>query len=469
MAEVICPHCGARNPKSFIVTTCSKCLQSLDGAEPAPREESPEFDTPPPPAPVGPPDQPVPPPTWDAPEPDEFDEPSPVGEPVPEPRGFPPTVKPQAAPPPMTSALPQPPGGAKAGPVCGIVLGIGALTFVAFFFIAILMRRSVGPGVVVPFVLIGGVVVLIIIIAAVVLIRKKIRDTFYDALIDPDPRAGVGEAFDWGVTVRAKRPITVGTASVTLKCQEHAIARGGTSDSHYRKTLVEQTFQVAGKQLMPGEELPLRVTASIPRDAIPSHASKNNFIEWTLQIRASVPGYCPDLKESISVTVEPTIAGGQGLAESPSVSADWLTETHPPGGHAQLGAAWATLEAEGGATLDQAPVMAVGETRRFRLWVQTNEALNGRGVLCWVGCRIHGSGTDEEITLHAEQTIHEGALNPGQPVSFPIEVSVPGSGPVSYVGRYVKLEWVVRVRIDIPLWFDKRMYVPFIVTPRRGE
>lgn len=33
--HVICPHCGAENPKSLIVTTCSRCLQPLSGGQPA--------------------------------------------------------------------------------------------------------------------------------------------------------------------------------------------------------------------------------------------------------------------------------------------------------------------------------------------------------------------------------------------------------------------------------------------------
>jgi len=45
-------------------------------------------------------------------------------------------------------------------------------------------------------------------------------------------------------------------------------------------------------------------------------------------------------------------------------------------------------------------------------------------------------------------------------------VRVPAGGPVSFQGRYVKMDWMVRVRVDIPIWRDKVLELPFIVTPR---
>jgi len=44
--RVICPHCGAENVKSPIITLCSSCMQSLEGAEPAPAPPAPVTDEP---------------------------------------------------------------------------------------------------------------------------------------------------------------------------------------------------------------------------------------------------------------------------------------------------------------------------------------------------------------------------------------------------------------------------------------
>jgi len=263
--------------------------------------------------------------------------------------------------------------------------------------------------------------------------------------------------------------LTVDTVTITLKCQEHAIARGGTSDSHYRQTLHEQAFEVPGRALQPGEEGPFRAEIAVPPTVIPSHRSRNNFVEWTLEVRAAVPGYCPDIRDKTDIWIEPSVASEStaGLPDDGAVPAAWLEAAPVQGGEAQLGRAWGTLQVQDGAAIDQTPVMTVGANRQLYLWVQTQEEVGCRGVWCWVGCRIHGRGTDEEIELLPEQQIHAGPLLPGQPIGYPIQVSVPASGPPTFVGRYVKLEWVARVRLDIPLWFDKRMWVPFIVAPRR--
>jgi hypothetical protein len=312
--------------------------------------------------------------------------------------------------------------------------------------------------------------VLIGVVVAVFVARAYIAASFYDLQVDPAPaHIGLGDTFAWGVVVRAKRPMTVGTVIVILKAQEHAIARGGTSDSHYHETLHEDWFRVPGRPLQPGEEATFRAEVAIPPDAIPSHRSRNNFIEWRLEVRAPVPGYCPDIRDRVDLSIAPTVSAeaGAGLSDDPEVPADWVERAPVRGEQPQLGQAWGTLQVQEGAVVGQTPVMAVGATRQLYLYVQTQEEIRCRGIWCWVGCRIHGRGTDEEIELVAEHQIHEGPLVPGQPVGCPIQVRVPAAGPVSFVGRYVKLEWVARVRFDIPMWFDKRMWVPFIVTPRR--
>lgn len=63
IGKVICPHCGAENLRSPIITTCTKCFGSLQGAKPAPAKRTadghlstptPEKESPPPPLTVTP-------------------------------------------------------------------------------------------------------------------------------------------------------------------------------------------------------------------------------------------------------------------------------------------------------------------------------------------------------------------------------------------------------------------------------
>jgi len=453
LSKILCPHCGAENPQSLIVTTCHHCRGSLEGAQPT------EAPVPPPPVPIAP-------------------LPSDLGVPPEEPWQAAPTLPPPSPPEPAPLAPPSPPSlpaaalprlpdprsgqdAAKTGACCACS---GVLAAVA----GLLAIIGLASGLI-PLVVIAVLMGLVGAIAGLFALRKRVAAGYYETTADAAPAVGLGDSAQWGVTITARRPMTVGAVSCTLSCQEHAISRGGTSDSHYRKTLFTQTFQLAGGSLQPGQQASFRVPFTIPPDGVPSHRSANNFIEWRLELHAPVPGMCPDIKQKVDLWVAPTVRGEltAGLPDHPSVAAGWMRADRLTGGQAQLGSAWGALQSQDGAMIDQSPAMCAGETRNLYLWVQTGEPIACRGVWAWVGCRIHGSGTDEEIPLMAERLIHEGAVQPGTPVGCPIQVTIPAQGPVSFAGRYVKLEWVARVRFDIPLWFDKRMWVPIIVTPRR--
>jgi hypothetical protein len=336
-------------------------------------------------------------------------------------------------------------------------------------FLGGLVATALGVPWLTPFLFIGGIALAVVAVLVATVMRSQVAASFYDLTADGRPSVGVGEAFTWGLTVHARRPLTVGDLRFTLRCQEHAISRGGTSDSHYRHTLFEHPVVVPGRLVSPGEAAEFRAQFATPANAIPSHRSANNFIEWTLEVHAPITGYCPDVHHRVDLWVQPQAPAASTSAQpgDEAVPAEWLAHAPVRGGQTHLEGVWVTVQAAEGAVLDQTPVLPAGTDRDFTLWVQTAEPVGCRGIYCWIGCRIHGAGTDEEVTLVPEQLIYEGALAPGQPVSYPFRLSLPPHGPVTFVGRYVKLEWAARVRLDIPLWFDKRLWAPIIVTPRR--
>ncbi len=317
-------------------------------------------------------------------------------------------------------------------------------------------------------------------IAVVVwVVRRRVAASFYEVVPDPVPSAALGETFAWGITVKAKRPVSIGRLAVTLRCFEHAIARGRTGDSHVGRMLAEHRFEVSGGALQRGEEGQFRADLTIPATAVPSHSSQNNFIEWTAEVRAVVPGWCPDIREVAWVWVRPVMAPGASSAvpEDPHVPADWLAAASLAAGQDRSRSTWGSLQSQEGGIIHEMPIVAVGQSRRLHLWVQTEDQVDCRGVWLWVGCWIHGAGTHEEVELVPEHLIHEGPLLPDQPVGCPIDVSVPSTGPVTFVGRYVKCGWVARVRFDTPSddmlgdlgLLDWRLLIPFVVTPDRPE
>jgi hypothetical protein len=72
----------------------------------------------------------------------------------------------------------------------------------------------------------------------------------------------------------------------------------------------------------------------------------------------------------------------------------------------------------------------------------------------------------ERIELFREEAVWSGDLAPMQPVETPIRLVVPRSGPVTYIGEHLRCDWLVRVRVDVPIWRDRVLELPFVVTPQ---
>jgi hypothetical protein len=443
MDNILCPHCGAENIKSSIITTCTRCLNSLKGGKTAPTEPA------------------APPLTLPSSGPDaDAGDASPVAsdEPVA-------TMDRRSAADDLTQTRPlrdrMSDSNASSGCGCAVFAGIAAGVVSSWVF-HIGKLASSGIGLLTFAVVASG-------IALVYRFIAQIAGSYYDATFEGVPdRVMPGQSFEAGVRIRAKRQMQLGDARAVLECEEHAISRGGTSDSHYRKNVLEREFPLdAGRRLMAGEEAVLRAKITIPVAAVPTLRARNNFIEWKLKLIVPVPGYCPDIRDEFQFAVAPVMAHGssRSVAKDPSMPQQWLDEVQVRDKRSEIRGVQAELEAVDGTTVQGMPAMSVAATRRLNLTVRADEDIHCRGVQCWVGCRIHGSGTAEDVALEAEHIILEGDFGPGHPISHAITVSIPSGGPVSFIGRYVKCAWMVRVRVDIPVWRDKRIELPFVVTP----
>ncbi|MCE5216130.1 hypothetical protein LLH03_03765 [bacterium] len=343
--------------------------------------------------------------------------------------------------------------------------GVGlAIAFIAAI-VAYLVSHSF-----ITAILVLAAVMLVPVIVAWVYLRQKVADSYYEVRVEPVPTSvKLGDSFDFRAMVLPKRDLRIGRGQVVLRCQEHAISRGGSSDSHYRQTLFEQPVDLPeGRRYTHGEALEIRQRLTIPADAIPSFAGHNNSIEWRVLLRVPMPGICPDLHEALPLSVAPCFAPGADTerAAGTGIPVRWSEAVTAPTGLGQVGTVTAELRGYEGPTLHGLPAAAVGERLRLSLRVRTDGDLHCRGVLAQVCCHLHGSGTAEEVVVFAEQQIHEGDFAAGQVAEHTYEVTVPDSGPVSFEGRYVKMDWCVRVRVDIPIWVDKRLTLPFLVTPR---
>jgi len=320
----------------------------------------------------------------------------------------------------------------------------------------------------------GGIAAVIVGVILYFYIRGRVASSFYEVHAEPPVRDRItlGGEVEWRPSVQPKRGLKIGAPRAILRCREHAINRSGTSDTSYHNDVHKEEVQLAeGRQVYHGEIVELQPRMKIPADAVSSYTGKNNFLEWSLTLRVPVPGFCPDIKEEVSIEVEPILPAGADHSHSQdeTVPANWAERFEVGDGKTEQGPVRGQLRAESVRTRAGVPVISVGGSRRVELQMEVLNDVHCRNILCWAGCRIHGSGSSEEVVITDWHSIHEGDAQAGQRIERSLDLQVPEDGPVSFRGRYIKCDWMVRVRVDIPVWRDKVLELPFVVTPRLSE
>lgn len=349
--------------------------------------------------------------------------------------------------------------------VAGCVVGIGCL--VVFGAIGFALSQSSDARYVIL-----AVAAVVAILVAVYVIRNKIARETYE-IVQPDARDSVklGATLRRRPAVLCKKGFRTGRPVAQLICREHAINRGGTSDSHYHnERLRQETVLGEARRLNPGDVAEFAVDVEIPADGVPSFSGQNNHIEWELVLRVPAPGFIPDIREVEKLDCLPEIAPGadRSMGTDSAVPAQWLAQVKAPPVRDRQGPVSGRITCRNAATSNGLYVVACGESVKLDLSVETASNIHCRNVLCWVGCKVHGSGSEEKVAVLDWHSILEGDFNAGLVLNRTLDVRIPDTGPVSFQGRYVKMDWMVRVRVDIPIWRDKVLELPFIVTPRLG-
>ncbi len=88
-----------------------------------------------------------------------------------------------------------------------------------------------------------------------------------------------------------------------------------------------------------------------------------------------------------------------------------------------------------------------------------------KAVTIELRARVHGSG-DSESVVGAKGVLRQGPVTMAE---LPFRLLVPADGPVSFQGRYVKIDWEVVAELDIPWAIDPKRVRPIVVEPRRGS
>lgn len=106
-----------------------------------------------------------------------------------------------------------------------------------------------------------------------------------------------------------------------------------------------------------------------------------------------------------------------------------------------------------------------GGTLEADIELTAYEEVKIRGIWLVIGWGEKGRGTPSEHRL-VEEMIYHGSLFPRDRFDHHVNFRIPENANVTYCGNYVTVEWFIRIRLDVPFWFDKRENFPFMVLPR---
>jgi len=111
---------------------------------------------------------------------------------------------------------------------------------------------------------------------------------------------------------------------------------------------------------------------------------------------------------------------------------------------------------------------SVGDTLSFNVRLEPHEDIKCTGVWLEIGYHERGNGSLHDERL-VQKMFYTGELRRFNAIDQDFVYDIPSEGPITYTGTYVKFNWYIRIRIDIPLWFDPREEREFIVLPRIME
>jgi len=111
---------------------------------------------------------------------------------------------------------------------------------------------------------------------------------------------------------------------------------------------------------------------------------------------------------------------------------------------------------------------SVGDTLVFHIRLEPQADIKCKGVWLEIGYQERGNGTSHDERI-VQEMFYTGDLRHFNVVNQKFTFRIPIEGPISYSGTYVNFTWYVRIRIDLPLWFDPREQKEFKVLPRITE
>ena len=109
--------------------------------------------------------------------------------------------------------------------------------------------------------------------------------------------------------------------------------------------------------------------------------------------------------------------------------------------------------------------VAIGGSLRGRMTVRAVKAVEAKGfevVLRWV---TDGPGNKDAAVI-SRQAYPPERMEEGRELSLPFEFRIPDEGPITYAGKYVKVNWELMGTADVPWAIDPKTSLPVPVVAR---
>ena len=103
------------------------------------------------------------------------------------------------------------------------------------------------------------------------------------------------------------------------------------------------------------------------------------------------------------------------------------------------------------------------------VWVkaEASEATTCRAIQCQVSWSTRGRGTPDTACVF-EGRADGGPSQPGSPLTAEFHFAVPAAGPITYSGTLIRIDWQVRVWLDLAWTQDPEASTELVVVPRRS-
>jgi len=267
---------------------------------------------------------------------------------------------------------------------------------------------------------------------------------------------GLGSEVAYRLVLTPARRLPVDCATLLLRAEERVRSFSNNAEKTLRVERFRTIVEICRDIILAGnQEAVFAGTFTLPEHVPPSFAGEHNSVLWTARVWVGMPGWRPDVRKRLDLTVLAVVPPKPEEPAAPESSEIPLPALEACGARLTLNA---PLDAEGRVRV------RAGESVEGRLLLRPREQVGCRRILLEVGYAVASRGHDERRTIQTE-TLWEGELEADREIEVPVNLDLPAAGPVSYYGQNFDIHWSARIRVDIPMWTDLVATIPVVVEP----